>query len=111
VLISNAGLPETKHFDVLLENYRRLTTLHGGGGYAELAGVILKGMGGAFTKAPLDPGPLDWFFDGCRRAGSEVVKEGRIGSETQEILDRPLFDMTPEAYADALNSFLDQFIA
>jgi multimeric flavodoxin WrbA len=110
VLISNAGLPETKHFDVLLENYRRLTTYHGGGGYAELVGTILKRMGGAFTKAPMDPGPLDWFFDACRKAGSEVVKEGRISSETQEILDRPLFDMTPQAYVDALNSLLDPFI-
>ena len=111
VLISNAGLPETKHFDVLLENYRRLTTYHGGGGYAELVGTILKGMGGAFTKAPMDPGPLDWFFDACKKAGSEVVREGRIRSETQAILDRPLFDMTPEAYVDALNSFIDQFSA
>ncbi len=107
VLISNAGLPETKHFDVLLENYRRLTTLHGGGGHAELVGTILKGMGGAFTKAPADPGSLDWFFDACRKAGGEVVKQGRISPETQEVLDRPLFDLSPEAYVDTLNSFLD----
>lgn len=110
VLISNAGLPETKHFDVLLENYKRLTTLHGGGGYAELVGTILKGMGGAFTKAPADPGPLDWFFDACRKAGGEVVKEGRISAETQEILDRPLFNLTPRAYVDTLNTFLDQVL-
>jgi hypothetical protein len=110
VLISNAGLPETKHFDVLLENYERLTTLHGGGGYAELVGTILKGMGGAFTKAPADPGSLDWFFDACRKAGSDVVKEGRITAETQEILDRPLFDLTPEAYVDTLNTFFDQVL-
>ena len=107
VLISNAGLPETKHFDVLLENYERLVTLHGGGGYAELVGTILKGMGGAFSKAPADPGSLEWFFDACRQAGREVVKEGRISAGTQEILDRPLFDLTPEAYVETLNSFLE----
>lgn len=108
VLISNAGLPEVKHFDVLLENYRRLVTLHGGGGYAELVGTILKGMGGAFTKAPADPGPLDWFFDACRQAGRDVVESGKITSETMETLDRPLFDLSPEAYVDELNSFLDK---
>lgn len=108
VLISNAGLPEVKHFDVLLENYRRLAVLHGGGGHAELVGTILKGMGGAFTKAPADPGSLDWFFDACKKAGSEVVKQGRINSETQKILDRPLFDLSPEAYVDTLNAFFDQ---
>jgi len=108
VLISNAGLPETKHFDVLLENYRRMTTLHGGGGHAELVGAILKGMGGAFTKAPIDPGSLDWFFDACRKAGSEVVKEGIISSETEGVLGRPLLDISPQAYVDTLNSFFDQ---
>jgi hypothetical protein len=108
VLISNAGLPEVKHFDVLLENYRRLVPLHGGGGYAELVGTILKGMGGAFTKAPTDPGSLEWFFDACRQAGREVVKSGKISAETMEILDRPLFDLSPEAYVDELNSFLDK---
>jgi len=110
VLISNAGLPETKHFDVLLANYERLVTLQGGGGYVELVGTILKGMGGAFSKAPADPGSLEWFFEACRQAGREVVKEGSISAETQEILDRPLFDLTPEAYVETLNAFLEQVL-
>ena len=38
------------------------------------------------------------------------MKEGRISAETQEILDRPLFDLTPEAYADKLNTFFDQVL-
>ena len=67
-------------------------------------------MGGAFSKAPADPGSLEWFFDACRKAGREVVKEGRISAETKKTLDRPLFDLTPEAYVDALNSFLDQVL-
>ncbi|MFO7963958.1 MAG: flavodoxin family protein [Desulfobacterales bacterium] len=110
ILISNAGLPEVKHFDVLLENYRRLAIIHGGGEYVELAGTILKGMGGAFSKAPIDPGTLDWFFLACRKAGLEVVKKGKIAPETMAVLDKPLYDLSPTAYVDKLNSFLDQFL-
>jgi hypothetical protein len=75
-----------------------------------MVGTILKGMGGAFSKAPADPGSLEWFFEACRQAGREVVKEGKISAETQEILDRPLFDLTPEAYVETLNAFLEQVL-
>jgi multimeric flavodoxin WrbA len=110
VLISNAGMPETKHFGGLLDNYKRMAIYHGGGGYVELVGSILKGMGGAFSKAPADPGSLEWFYEACRRAGREVVKEGRISAETSETLERPLFDMTPETYVETLNSFLAEVL-
>ncbi len=110
ILISNAGLPEAKHFDLLLENIKRMTILSGGGGYATLVGTILKGMGGAFSKAPEDPGSLEWFFDACRKAGAELVKEGKITTETQEILDRPLFNYTKQEYVDKLNIFADNVL-
>jgi hypothetical protein len=44
-----------------------------------------------------------------RFRGRSEAAAPQISPETQEVLDRPLFDMTPEAYADALNSFIEQF--
>ena len=51
---------------------------------------------------------VDNSLDACEEAGKEVVKEGKISAETMEILDRPLFDLSPKAYVDELNSFLDK---
>jgi len=68
--------------------------------------MILKGMGVLFSVPSMLPN-YQWFFDACRQAGGEVVREGAIAPATQAVLDRPLLDVDPEAFAAMSNTFID----
>lgn len=107
VLISNAGFPEQEHFSALEDMFNRFARAVGGGGYVRMAGSILKGMGELFAAKPLLPG-FQWFFDACRKAGSEIVLQGSISAETQKILDTPLMDIPLEEFARISNHFIDK---
>jgi putative NADPH-quinone reductase len=122
VLISNAGLPEPEHFDVLVENFNRKLRAFGGGESASMVAMILKGQGVLFAAtegspskdlfADLAPEPLnfDWYFDACRKAGEEVVREGKISDATKDILDRPLLDVEPEVFFKNGEKFVDAYL-
>lgn len=99
VLISNAGYPERHHFSGLEETFRRWTDTPDD----ELAGAICC-AGGALIQSPALRESVSWYLDAAKRAGHEVVEQGYISPETQEVLDRPLIE-NPAAYVDIVNAF------
>ncbi|HOD29362.1 MAG: flavodoxin family protein [Syntrophales bacterium] len=106
VVISNAGFPERELFEPMEGVFRRFAWAIGGGTQVTIAGMILKGMGELFSVPSMLPN-YQWFFDACRQAGGEVVREGAIAPATQAVLDRPLLDVDPEAFAAMSNTFID----
>jgi multimeric flavodoxin WrbA/putative sterol carrier protein len=99
VLISNSGYPERHHFSGLEETFRRWADSPD----EELAGVICC-AGGALMQSQSIRDTVSWYTDAAREAGRQVVEQGRISPETQEILDRPLIG-DPQAYVDILNAY------
>jgi multimeric flavodoxin WrbA/putative sterol carrier protein len=99
VLISNSGYPERHHFSGLEETFRRWADSPD----EELAGVICC-AGGALLQDDSIREASAWYLDAAREAGRQVVEQGRILSETQEILDRPVI-ADPQVYVDILNAY------
>lgn len=99
VLISNAGFPQRHHFSALEETIRRLTDSPD----SELGGMICC-AGGELLHQPAMQDALVWYLEAAKTAGREVVEQGRISSQTQAILDRPLTD-DPAAYANMANAW------
>jgi putative sterol carrier protein/putative NADPH-quinone reductase len=98
MLISNAGFPERHHFSGLEETFRRLT----GSPDTELAGMICC-AGGELLRQDALQDQLTWYLEAARKAGREVVEQGRISSETQAVLDQSLVD-DPATYASMANA-------
>jgi len=103
VLISNCGFPERHHFSGLVETFRRFTSEPD----SELVATILC-AGGELLKQPALQESLRWYVEAARRAGREVVEQGHIAAETQEVLDRPLAD--PAVYSRMANAYWDSVI-
>jgi len=99
VLITNAGFPQTHHFEGLKRTFEISTS----GPRAQLAGMICC-AGGPMLQAPGMEESVRWYIDATTQAGREVALDGGISSETQAILDRPLIG-DPGAYADTVNSY------
>jgi multimeric flavodoxin WrbA/putative sterol carrier protein len=99
VLITNAGFPQTHHFEGLKKTLEISTS----GPRAELAGMICC-AGGPMLTAPGMKSAVQWYLDAAVQAGREVVQRGRIAEETQAILDRPLIE-DPGKYADIVNAY------
>ena len=103
VLISNCGFPEVHHFSALEEMFRAFSA----GPDTELAATILC-AGGELLKQPPMQEQLKWYIDAARSAGREVVEQGGLSPETQEILGRPLAD--PEIYSQMANAYWDSVV-
>jgi multimeric flavodoxin WrbA/putative sterol carrier protein len=99
VLISNSGYPERHHFSGLEETFRRWTDTPD----EELAGIICC-AGGALLQSESIRDTVSWYTDAAQEAGRQVVEQGRISPEIQEVLDRPLIQ-DPQAYVDILNAY------
>ena len=102
VLISNCGYPERQHFSGLVETFRCFTADPD----SELAATILCAAGELLKQPALQEG-LHWYFEAARRAGREVVEQGRITPETQEALDRLSEGRTTIAIAHRLSTVRD----
>lgn len=98
MLITNAGFPETHHFEGLKKTFE----ISASGPRAGLAGMICC-AGGPMLKAPGMEDAVGWYIEATTQAGREVATDGLIAPETQEILDRPV-SADPETYADVVNS-------
>jgi putative sterol carrier protein len=98
VLISNAGFPERHHFSGLEETFRLFTDASS----VDLAGMICCAAGELLRQEALQD-QLAWYLQAARKAGREVVEQGRISPETQAVLDRPLVE-DPAVYADMANA-------
>jgi putative sterol carrier protein/putative NADPH-quinone reductase len=99
VLISNSGYPERHHFSGMEETFRRWTDSPD----EELAGAICC-AGGALLQSEALQENVQWYLDAARQAGRQVIEEGHISPETQEILDRPLIEDL-DAYVGIINAF------
>ena len=99
VLISNCGFPQRHHFSALEETFRRFADTPD----IELAGVILC-AGGELLRVKALEGRFDWYLNAARKAGREVIEQGRISPETQAVLDRPLVE-NPAVYARMANMY------
>lgn len=99
LLISNAGFPERHHFSGLEETFRRLAAAPD----TELLGMICC-AGGELLKQEALQDQVVWYLEAAREAGREVVEQGRISTETQTVLDRPLIE-DPAVYADMANAW------
>jgi multimeric flavodoxin WrbA/putative sterol carrier protein len=103
VLITNAGFPETHHFEGLKKTFE----ISASGPRAELAGMICC-AGGPMLQAPGMEESVRWYTDATVQAGRDVVLDGRISPETQAVLDRPLF-ANPGQYAGVVNAYWRSF--
>jgi len=98
VLISNAGFPETHHFEALKTTFRQLDS----GPRAGLAGMICCAAGPMLTTPGMRK-HIQWYLDATRQAGRQVARGEVIRDDTQAILDRSLAE-DPGAYAGAVNA-------
>jgi putative NADPH-quinone reductase/putative sterol carrier protein len=103
MLISNAGFPERHHFSGLEETFRRLVDNPDD----ELVGMICCAAGELLSNPALDH-QTRWYLEAAKQAGRESVEQGRISSETQATLDRPLID-NPTVYANMANASWESF--
>ncbi|MEW6440414.1 MAG: flavodoxin family protein [bacterium] len=107
VLIANAGFPEDAVFDPLREMFRHFGRAIGGGAFVTHVASICKGMGELLAVKPLAR-ELEWFFEACRKAGSELATRGGISAETLETLERPLMPLPSKEFAEMSNFYIDK---
>jgi len=87
MVISNCGFPEQSHFQVLRLLFRRIARNMS----TELVGEIYRGGGAILKEKFVWMWLLIRRYKGLlRKAGGEVVKNGRISGKLQEELEKPL---------------------
>lgn len=104
VLISNCGFPEVKHFDGLRKIFRVIEE----NGSIPLVGEILLPAGELLRQEPLKE-LLKGTMDAVFKAGVEVMRDGRISKETEEMIQKPIFP--PEDIIKMGNMMWDSLIA
>jgi len=85
VLISNCGFPEVKHFDGLRKVFHTMEE----NGYVPLVGEILVPAGELLRQESLK-GMMRNILETVFRAGVEVVRDGRVSREAEEIVQKPV---------------------
>ncbi|MDY7079209.1 MAG: NAD(P)H-dependent oxidoreductase [Chloroflexota bacterium] len=103
VLISNCGFPERHHFSALEETFRIFTSDPD----SEMIATILCPSGELLKQSAVKES-LRWYIEAARQAGREVVEQGRIAPETQEVLNKPLANAA--AYSRMANAYWDGVI-
>ncbi len=100
VVISNSGFPEQTHFQTLRLYFRRLTrNMH-----SEVIGEVYRGGGGILkAKHPMLKPVVQSYRKLLRKAGEEVVREGRLSEKTMEKLEKPL--VPHDRFAEEMNNY------
>jgi multimeric flavodoxin WrbA/putative sterol carrier protein len=97
VLVSTCGFPEISHFDALRHIFRKMERAWGVSLIGELlvpaAEMALKQ---AFMKEKARP-----ILDAVYRAGVEAVRDGKVSTETEAQVQKPL--VTPDEVAEMAN--------
>lgn len=103
VVISNSGFPEQTHFQTLRLYFRRLSrNMH-----SEVIGEIYRGGGGIFhVKNPLLKSIIQSYMKLLRKAGEEVVQEGRLSEKIMEKLEKPL--VPHERFVEGMNQYFEK---
>jgi len=104
-VISNCGLPEQSHFNVLESYFRVLAkNMH-----TELVAEIYRGGGEILKEKNLMLAPLIWNYkELLKKAGKEVVEKGKLSEELKKQLEKPIIpeDMYIKAANDEWNKLL-----
>ena len=106
VVISNGNMPEQSHFQVLRVLFRRMVrSMH-----TELAAEVYRGSGGFLRSYDMTFKPmLEQYKQLLRKAGSELVRNGRISEQTAGDLERPMVD--PDEYVEYANRQWDKMLS
>lgn len=100
VLISNCGFPEVSHFEGLRQVFHHLEKSSG----IPLVGEILVPAGEIIRQENLREQRKS-IYEAIFRAGVELIKDGRVSEETEEIIHDPI--LAPEDIAAMANIWWD----
>lgn len=100
VLISTCGFPEISHFDGLRHVFRHTER----SGQVPLVGELLMPAGELLKQGGLRD-KVQGVLQAAYRAGSEVIRDGRVSKETEAEIQKPL--MTADEMADMANLWWD----
>jgi len=102
VLVSNCGLWESDNFDPLVahvaaacKNLNR-----------EFAGAVLRPNGPILTAMAEMGAPADDVLEAAKNAGHQLVKDGRMQTETLEVIGRELIPL--EMFIESANQHIQQ---
>jgi multimeric flavodoxin WrbA/putative sterol carrier protein len=104
VLISNCGFPDVKHFDGLRKVFHVIEE----NGSIPLAGELLV-PAGEMLKQEFLKGKWARTFAALNRAGVELVRDGRVSKEAEEIVQKPI--ISPDEMIAMANIAWDNKIA
>jgi FMN-dependent NADH-azoreductase len=105
VLISNGGLGQIGHFQVVSHWIERLALNN----LSEVIGEICAPQGPLLANPAEELKPLiDNYLRLLGKAGKEVVSGGRVSEETEELLQQNL--IPEEIYLQQINGFFDSFL-
>lgn len=82
ILISNCGFPEYHNFQLLIDEFKKISK-------EQLNGSILCVEGELLSIKPLQ-NRIKWYLDGVKKAGKEFAVDGYIHEETLKLLKKPL---------------------
>ncbi len=97
VLVSNCGFWEMDNFDALLVHVKALCK----NGNREFAGALLRPHGGALRPMLEIGGLVEDVVEAAREAGRQLVRDGKISTETLNTVSREL--MSREDYIQVAN--------
>ncbi len=104
-LVSNCGFWELDNFDPMVVHMKAVAKNLG----REFAGALLRPHGGAL-KPMLESGlPVRGVLDGARRAGVELVRDGRISESAMNAVSREL--LPRQTYLDIANERMRQALS
>ena len=94
-LLSPCGFPEFEHFESLVATFKQIARMENW----EYAGEILRPGAEPLSRRSLQ-GLFTHYYDLVRRAGEQVIREGRIADELQVKLRQDLFPGGKQAFYD-----------
>lgn len=102
VLVASCGFWEIDNFDALLVHLRAMCENMN----REFAGALLRPHSRALALMLEKGEPVDDMLDAARQAGRQLIQEGRMSSQTLDVISRPLLPV--EAFVDAGNKRFQQ---
>jgi putative sterol carrier protein len=102
-LISPCGFPEFEHFDSLVATFKQMARMENW----EYAGEILRPGAEPLSRRSLQ-GLFGPYYELVRRAGEQVVREGRVSDEVQAELRHDLFPGGKQAFYDMAGAYWTQ---
>jgi len=105
VVISNSGFPEQSHFQVLKLLFRRIARNMN----TEVIAEIYRGGGAILCEKSFWLGfAIRKYQSLLRKAGEEVVKNGRLSPELHQKIEAPL--ISDEVYIKSANAYWDKVL-